>query len=126
MNNIEVIGVLSYMKAGTTGKELEALDFAIEAIKEVRRAYADAYAAGSADGYAAGKEAGKEEGRKEAKDDNAALHLLVDWAIQCNFGYDNFPEEYEEYKDELESQQLGYKEGMIYIADKVVKREGRR
>ena len=30
----------------------------------------------------------------KALEENAALNLLVDWAIQCDFGYDNFPEEY--------------------------------
>ncbi len=54
----------------------------------------------------------------KALEENAALNLLVDWAIQCDFGYDNFPEEYEKYKDEIEN--LGYKEGMIYIARKEV------
>lgn len=54
----------------------------------------------------------------KALEENAALNLLVDWAIQCGFGYDNFPEEYEKYADEIED--LGYKEGMIYIARKEV------
>lgn len=54
----------------------------------------------------------------KALEENAALNLLIDWAIQCDFGYDNFPEEYEKYKDEIEN--LGYKEGMIYIARKEV------
>lgn len=54
----------------------------------------------------------------KALEENAALNLLVDWAIQCDFGYDNFPEEYEKYADEIEN--LGYKEGMIYIARKEV------
>lgn len=52
----------------------------------------------------------------KALEENAALNLLVDWAIQCDFGYDNFPEEYEKYKDDIED--LGYKEGMVYIAKK--------
>lgn len=54
----------------------------------------------------------------KALEENAALNLLIDWAIQCDFGYDNFPEEYEKYADEIED--LGYKEGMIYIARKEV------
>lgn len=54
----------------------------------------------------------------KALEENAALNLLIDWAIQCDFGYDNFPEEYEKYADEIEN--LGYKEGMIYIARKEV------
>ena len=43
-----------------------------------------------------------------------ALRLLVEWAIECDFGYDNIPEEYEKYKDEIEN--MGYTEGLIYIA----------
>ena len=54
----------------------------------------------------------------KALEENAALNLLSDWAIQCNFGYDNFPEEYEKYADEMKN--LGYKEGMIYLARKEV------
>lgn len=54
----------------------------------------------------------------KALEENAALNLLIDWAIQCDFGYDNFPEEYAKYADEIEN--LGYKEGMIYIARKEV------
>lgn len=47
-----------------------------------------------------------------------ALMLLLNWAEECGFGYDNFPEEYEKYKDEIEG--MGYIEGMIYIAEKVL------
>ncbi len=54
----------------------------------------------------------------KALEENAALNLLIDWAIQCDFGYDNFPEEYKKYADEIDN--LGYKEGMIYIARKEV------
>lgn len=54
-----------------------------------------------------------------ALEENAALRLLIDWAEQCGFGYDNFPEEYEQYKNEIEEKNLGYIEGMIYIAKKV-------
>ena len=52
----------------------------------------------------------------EAFEENTALNLLIDWAIQCDFGFDNFPEEYEKYKEDIK--ELGYKEGMIYIAKK--------
>lgn len=50
-----------------------------------------------------------------------ALLLLVTWAEECGFGYDNFPEEYETYKDEIEG--MGYIDGMIYIAERVVENE---
>lgn len=38
----------------------------------------------------------------ELKTENEALKLLIEWAVDCDFGYDNFPEEYERYKDEIE------------------------
>lgn len=46
--------------------------------------------------------------------ENAGLRLLLDWAIECGFGYDNIPDEYEEYKDDIKD--LSYTEGLIYIA----------
>ena len=49
-----------------------------------------------------------------------ALMLLLNWAVECDFGYDNFPEEYERYKDEIED--MGYFDGMIYIAEKEVEK----
>lgn len=49
-----------------------------------------------------------------------ALMLLLNWAVECDFGYDNFPEEYERYKDEIED--MNYFDGMIYIAEKEVER----
>ena len=60
----------------------------------------------------------------EALEERPALLLLIDWAVQCDFGYDNFPEEYEQYKNEIEEKNLGYIDGMIYIAKKVT--EGRQ
>lgn len=45
-----------------------------------------------------------------------ALLLLLNWAVECGFDYDNFPEEYEKYKDDIEN--MGYIEGMIYIAER--------
>lgn len=47
-----------------------------------------------------------------------ALRLLLEWAIECGFGYDNFPEEYDRYKNDIEN--MEYIEGMIYIAEKVL------
>lgn len=54
---------------------------------------------------------------KELEEENEALKLLIEWAEECDFGYDNFPEEYESYKDEIEG--MGYIEGMIHIAKRV-------
>lgn len=42
------------------------------------------------------------------------LRLLTEWAIQCGFGYDNIPEEYEKYKEIIKD--MGYDEGLIFIA----------
>lgn len=47
-----------------------------------------------------------------------ALELLLDWAIECDFGYDSIPDEYEQYKDEVAD--MDYKEGLIYIAERKI------
>lgn len=54
----------------------------------------------------------------KALEEYDALHLLVEWAEECDFGYDNFPEEYEKYKDEIEG--MKYIEGMIHIAKRTL------
>ncbi len=41
---------------------------------------------------------------------------FVDWAEECDFGYDQLPEEYEKYKTDLEEKGLDYCEGLRYIA----------
>ena len=51
-----------------------------------------------------------------------ALKLLLDWAIECNFGLDSFPEEYEKYKHTL-TDDMTYKDMMIQIAKCVVAEE---
>lgn len=53
-------------------------------------------------------------------DKEKALLLLLKWAEECGFGYDSFPEEYERYKEEIE--EMGYIEGMIYIAEREIER----
>ena len=63
-------------------------------------------------------EKGYADGKRDGGKRNAALELLLDWAIECDFGYDNIPEEYEEYKEEVAD--MGYKEGLIYIAEKKI------
>lgn len=45
-----------------------------------------------------------------------ALKLFVDWAEECDFGYDQLPEEYEKYKMDLEEKGLDYCEGLRHIA----------
>lgn len=47
-----------------------------------------------------------------------ALLLLLDWAVECGFGYDNIPEEYATYEKYIEN--MGYMEGLIYIAEREV------
>ena len=51
-----------------------------------------------------------------------ALRLLVEWAEECDFGYDQFPDEYELYKDEI--QDMGYIDGMIYVARRTLEDHG--
>ena len=65
------------------------------------------------------------EGRKKKMSKREkALLLLLEWAEECGFGYDNFPEEYERYKEDVE--EMGYIEGMIYIAEREIERLGER
>lgn len=45
-----------------------------------------------------------------------ALELFVDWAEECDFGYDQIPDEYERYKEIIEEKGLDYCEGLVYIA----------
>jgi len=51
---------------------------------------------------------------EELQEENKALRLLLDWAVECDFGYDQFFVEYQKYKHETEG--LGYTEGMIKVA----------
>lgn len=45
-----------------------------------------------------------------------AFYLITKWAEECDFGYDNIDELYQQYKKELEEKDLGYLEGLLYIA----------
>ena len=51
-----------------------------------------------------------------------ALRLLLDWAIECDFGLDSFPEEYAKYKHTL-TDDMTYKDMMIQIAKCVAAEE---
>lgn len=55
---------------------------------------------------------------------NKALNLLAEWAIECGFGYDNIPEEYEKYKDDIA--EMGYREGLVYIVKMENEKQYRR
>ncbi len=59
---------------------------------------------------------------KEQKKENKALRLLVEWAEECDFGYDQFPVEYERYKEEIKD--MNYIEGMIHIAKRTLEDHG--
>lgn len=59
----------------------------------------------------------KEQG-KEIK----ALRLLVEWATNCDFGFDQFPDEYERYKGEIKD--MEYIDGMIHIAKRTLEDHG--
>jgi len=50
-----------------------------------------------------------------------ALRLFIEWASECDFGYDNIPDEYEKYKDDIED--MGWIEGLMYIVLKEAKAE---
>lgn len=43
-----------------------------------------------------------------------AIQLLATWATDCDFGYDNIPDLYEEYKNDVKNMSSTY--GLIYIA----------
>ena len=45
-----------------------------------------------------------------------ALELCVSWADECGIGYDNLGDLYEEYKEKIEARDMGYTEGLIFIA----------
>lgn len=43
-----------------------------------------------------------------------AFELFVNWAEECDFGYDNIPEEYEKYRTKLVD--YDYIDGLMWIA----------
>ena len=69
--------------------------------------------------YQEGKCAREHEQLAEWLEELKALRLLLDWAIECDFGLDSFPEEYEKYKHTL-TDDMTYKDMMIQIAKCVV------
>lgn len=57
---------------------------------------------------------------KESKREKA-LSLLLDWAIECGFGFDNLGDGlYEKYEQDIK--EMKYKDGLIYIAEKIVEK----
>ena len=59
---------------------------------------------------------------KEQQKQIKALRLLVEWAEECDFGFDQFPDEYERYKDEIKD--MKYIDGMIHVAMKTLEDHG--
>ena len=55
---------------------------------------------------------------EELQKENKALRLLVDWATECDFGFDQFYGEYRKYKDEIKD--MGYIDGMIHVAKRTI------
>lgn len=45
-----------------------------------------------------------------------AYQQLLEWAVECGFGYDNIPEVYEQYKDMIEG--MSYTDGLLYLASR--------
>lgn len=39
---------------------------------------------------------------------------LLEWAVECGFGYDQIPELYEQYKNEIDG--MRYTDGLLYLA----------
>ena len=59
---------------------------------------------------------------KEQEKEVKALRLLVEWAEECDFGFDQFPDEYERYKDEIKD--MKYIDGMIHVAKRTLEDNG--
>ena len=55
---------------------------------------------------------------KEQAKEIKALRLLVEWAEECDFGFDQFPDEYNQYKEEIKD--MNYIEGMIHVAKRTL------
>ena len=59
---------------------------------------------------------------KEQEKEIKALRLLVEWATDCDFGFDQFHDEYERYKDEIKD--MKYIDGMIHVAKRTLEDHG--
>ena len=59
---------------------------------------------------------------KEQEKEIKSLRLLVEWAEECDFGFDQFPDEYERYKDEIKD--IKYIDGMIHVAKRTLEDRG--
>lgn len=59
---------------------------------------------------------------KEQEKEIKALRLLIEWATDCDFGFDQFPDEYERYKDEIKD--MRYVDGMVHVALRTLEDHG--
>ena len=59
---------------------------------------------------------------KEQESEIKALRLLVEWAEECDFGFDQFPYEYNLYKNEIKD--MRYIDGMIHVAKRTLEDHG--
>ena len=63
---------------------------------------------------------------KELEKENKALRLLLNWAEECGFGFDNFADDdvvdYEQFEKEYKD--LDYIESMIKYAEIYLEHEG--
>ena len=133
MTREEAIDILFGVIAANSEEENEALDMAIEALTQDSRkvtqestqdliSRAEAIEAVENNSYGIGSRASVEAIKAlpsaESTHREKALLLLLDWAVECGFGYDNIPEEYATYEKNIEN--MGYMEGLIYIAEREV------
>ena len=59
---------------------------------------------------------------KKQEKEIKALRLLVEWAEECDFGFDQFHDEYERYNNEIKD--MKYIDGMIHIAKRTLEDNG--
>ena len=45
-----------------------------------------------------------------------AFQKYIGWTVDCDFGYDNIPDEFEKYQNDKKFMNLKYNEGLMYIA----------
>lgn len=45
-----------------------------------------------------------------------AFQKYIGWTTDCDFGYDNIPDEFEKYQNDKKFMNLKYNEGLMYIA----------
>lgn len=58
----------------------------------------------------------------DALEQTQAYQQLLEWAVECGFGYDTIPELYEQYKNEIHG--MSYTDGLLYLASRSLKQEG--